>query len=314
MENRNEKQNPFATLLREYETQTRNRTPETETAYTKALQSLATACTFSVLKKVYQASAQKTIAQLKRETAKALNDLDRIAHASENAEKLTYNDDGEIIAETLDKDMKHALNVLTRETLGDGLDLVSTAIIAILDQTAKAPDLSTNFMETPQTVRRLKRKVYIRQEDSKNGWETTVTTPIQEVYKAIRREIENNRAVQVANGKYMYLETLLTDTESDTTETAYRRLPKYSNLGGEVTDQNGKIVSIVADHATTAETDTLVAQMGLTAKQAQVLSLRQSGYGYKAIATYLGVTQRAVAKTVEGIQKKAVESGLKPIK
>ena len=36
------------------------------------------------------------------------------------------------------------------------------------------------------------------------------------------------------------------------------------------------------------------------------------GKGYKAIATYLGVTQRAIAKTVEQVQKKALAIGLTP--
>ena len=52
--------------------------------------------------------------------------------------------------------------------------------------------------------------------------------------------------------------------------------------------------------------------MELTDRQAQILRLRMQGKGYKAIATYLGVTQRAIAKTVAQIQSKATAAGLTP--
>ena len=164
-------------------------------------------------------------------------------------------------------------------------------------------------------MRILNRKVWIKTAYSVNGWETVETTPIQEIYKAVRRAIEQSRATQAdpRNG-YTYLADLATDPDSDTTETIYRRLPKYADLGGYATDFNGACTFYTADPETVNDYDNILERLNLTAKQAKVLALRQSGYGYKAIATYLGVTQRAVAKTVKAIQVKAVEIGLTPTK
>lgn len=74
---------------------------------------------------------------------------------------------------------------------------------------------------------------------------------------------------------------------------------KYADLGGYNCDGN-----YTADRQTVEDYETTVAQLDLTDRQAQVLRLRMQGKGHKAIATYLGVTQRAIAKTVEQVQKR----------
>lgn len=128
--------------------------------------------------------------------------------------------------------------------------------------------------------------------------------PIQEVYKAVRRAVQESRAVRTdpRNG-YTYIDGLT----ADGLDTIYYRLNKYADIGGY--DSTGKYTTdrqTVTDYAVTVE------QLGLTDRQAEVLRLRMQGKGHKAIATYLGVTQRAVAKTVEQIRKKAVAIGLDP--
>lgn len=325
----NADRNGFAELLRTYENATRNRNgnADTESKYTTALQDLATACTFSVLKKLCNVGGTvteqtksttdtaKTIRTLRQTLAKDLHDLDRLTYATENATAQEYNADGDLVTVIKDKDLyKASADLIGQCFSGDGLDLVNTAILTIMTETEKATDLSVDFMETPYTVRRLKRKVYIKESDTVNGYENATTTPIQEVYKAIRRDIESNRSMQIASHKYTYISDIMTDTESDTETEVFRRLPKYSGLAYEQTDISGKVTAITADSETVRTTDELIAQMNLTTKQAKVLQLRQSGYGYKAIATYLGVTQRAVAKTVQAIQTKALAIGLTPTK
>lgn len=318
--------NGFATLLRTYENATRNRNgnAETETAYNTALTDLATACAFSVLKKLCNVGGTvtettksttdtaKTIRQLRQSLAKDLHDLDRLAYASVNATAQEYNADGDLITVIKDKDLHNALTALCGECFGDGLDLMHTAIVAILTETEKATDTNGNFMETPYNVRRLKKKVYIQSVDSLGGYETVQTTAIQEVYKAIRREIESNRTMQVANNKYTYLESIATDTETDTETAVYRRLPKYSGLAYETFDTNGKVTSITADTETVDTTDRIIEKLNLTTKQAKVLQLRLSGYGYQAIATYLGITRNSVYDSIKWIQKKATAIGLTP--
>ena len=321
------KENGFTTLLRDYETAYRNRNgnPDSEKEYTKALTDLSTACTFSVLKKLCNVGGAvdensksttdttKTIRTLRQSLAKDLHDLDRLTYASDNATEQQYNKDGEQVTVIKDKDLHKALTDLCASSFGDGLDLMHTAVITIMNETEKATDKNSNFMETPYNVRRLKRKVYIKESDTVNGYETVTTTAIQEVYKAVRRDIESNRSMQVASHKYTYLDDIATDTETETETAVYRRLPKYSGLAYEMTDYNGRITAITADTETVNDTDTLIEKLNLTAKQAKILQLRLSGYGYKAIATYLGVHYTTIQKTLQRMQEKCVSIGLHPL-
>ena len=318
--------NPFAELLRNYETATRNRTPQTETEYTKTLQDLATACTYSVLKKLcnvggYVDESTKTptdtakaIRQLRQSIAQDKDNHNRLNYAINHSTELQYNKDGELKQVVTDKELYQSITKLIDYCIGDGIDLINTAVITILDETAKASDLTVDFMETPYTVRRLKRKVYIQDVNSLGGYETATTTPIQEVYKAIRRDIASNRTMQIASNKYTYISDILTDTESDTETAVYRRLPKYSGLAYEVTDISGKVTAITADIQTATDTDNIIAKMNLTAKETQVLQLRISGNGYKAIATYLGITVDNAKRCGHRIREKATAIGLTPTK
>lgn len=300
----------FTQLLRNYENNARNRNNSKE--YTDALTSLATSVAYSVLKKCIDVSQNKQLLDVKRSIAKDNAILTALDHASNNAFATVYTQDGDKERKTVDKSLAQAFDKLASQTFGDGLDLVNTAIIAIIEETSKT-DLQGNFMETPYNVRRLKKKVWIKSADSVNGWEDVETSPIKEVYKAVRREIENSRAMSTdARNGYTYLEELATDTETDETTAIYKRLPKYADLGGYATDFNGACTLYSANAKTVEDTEILVEKMNLTTKQAKVLQLRMSGYGYKAIATYLGVTQRAVAKTVQAIQTKALAIGLEP--
>lgn len=309
----NGKKATFTILLENYARESKD---TTTTAYNDALTALATAVAYSVLKKCIDTSYNATLVDIRHELTKDVNTLNTIDRCGLNAIRLTYNDNGDLIQDIVNNDYKKALDTLTRQTLGDGLDLVNTAIVAILSETKKqiARDGAVD-LEKPYTIRRLKKKVWIKSADSVNGWETVETSPIREIYKAVRRAIDMSRAAATdpRNG-YSYIEDLATDPESGDIATIYKRLSKYADLGGYACDFNGANTLYSVDAQTVEDTDTIIAKLDLTKKQAQVLNLRQSGYGYKAIATYLGVTQRAVAKTVAAIQKKAIDIGLNPDK
>lgn len=308
--------NNFSALLRNYElaARTRNGNTETETAYTNALTDLATACAFSVLKKLCSVSNSIAVKQLRQSLARDLHNIDCIRYASNNATALKYNNDGEIQKIIINKDLHNALTDLCKQSFGDGIDLMHTAIVTILKETQKATDLTAHFMEIPYKVRRLKRKVYIKEPDAIGGYETVTTTPIQEVYKAIRRDIESNRTIQTASNKYTYLESITIDTESDAQTNTYRRLPKYSGLAYEITDYNGKVTSIATDANTVSTIDYIIERLNLTKKQATILQLRLSGYGNKAIATYLGISLSTVKTQLKALQAKATAIGLTPTK
>lgn len=283
---------------------------------TQELTALATAVAYSVLNKCIDpqrktAADRETVSdngynpalvQLKRGIAADLATLDNLRTATNKATRTAYNADGDLTTETVDKDAEKAVAALVGETLSDGIDLVNAAALAILEQTAEHADPAAPWLDTPYTTRRLSRRVYIRTEDSR-AYRDETTTPIQEVYRAVRQAVQNSRATQTdpRNG-YTYIEDC-----ADGLETIYYRLQKYADLGGYNCDGN-----YTADRQTVEDYETTVARLDLTDRQAQVLRLRMQGKGYKAIATYLGVTQRAIAKTVEQVQKKALALGLTP--
>ena len=216
--------------------------------------------------------------ELRRGIAVDVALLDSTADAADKAAKTAFDENGDFMTVTADKDAETALNALIDRTLSDGIDLVQTAACALLEQ-------AIDHADGP-------------------GYRDEQTTPAQEVFRAVRRAVQESRAVQTdpRNG-YTYIE----DLTLDGLDTIYYRLHKYADLGG--TDSNG---NYTADMRTAADYDTILAHLNLTVRQAEVLHLRMQGRGYKAIATYLGVTKHAVEKTVKQIQRKAKELGLTP--
>lgn len=286
--------------------------------FTEVATDLATAVAFSVLRKCLDPQAKSgkpsnsgcnpQLDEVKRSIYRDTNTLKNIDYSCKKAFITVYNEDGDRQTKTADSDYRYAYNKLTQQTLGDGLDLVNTAIVSLLDECTKVDTTAENFLETVYTVRRLKKKVWIKVEDSVNGWETVETSPIREVYKAVRREVANNRSLNIdpSNG-YMYLEDLTADEESNEETVIYRRLNKYSDLAGNVTDFNGAVKFETVDSASVTDYDTMVEKLELTTRQAQILQLRMSGYGYIAIATYLGVNEKSVRDVLKTVQKKASE-------
>lgn len=286
--------------------------------FTEVATDLATAVAFSVLRKCLDPQAKSgkpsnsgcnpQLDEVKRSIYRDTNTLKNIDYSYKKAFVTVYNEDGDRQTKTADSDYRYAYNKLTQQTLGDGLDLVNTAIASLLDECTKVDTTTENFLETVYTVRRLKKKVWIKVEDSVNGWETVETSPIREVYKAVRREVANNRSLNIdpSNG-YMYLEDLARDEESNEETTIYRRLNKFSDLAGNVTDFNGAVKFETVDSASVTDYDTMVERLELTTRQAQILQLRMSGYGYIAIGTYLGVNEKSVRDVLKTVQKKASE-------
>lgn len=294
------------------------RKDSTSAKFTEVTTDLATAVAYSVIRKCLdpQAKSGKTsnsgcnpqLEEVKRSIYRDTNTLKNIDYSCKEALTTVYNEDGDRQTKTKDSDYRYAYNKLTQQTLGDGLDLVNTAIVSLLDECTKVDTTTGNFLETVYTVRKLKKKVWIKVSDSVNGWETVETSPIREVYKAVRREVANNRSLNIdpSNG-YLYLEDLAKDEESNEEATVYRRLNKYTDLAGNVTDFNGAVKFETVDSGSVADYDKMTEALELTARQAQVLQLRMSGYGCVAIGTYLGVKEESVRSVLQTIQKKAVE-------
>ena len=239
--------------------------------------------------------------QLRTGITADLATLDKTRRAAAAATRVTYNADGDMLTETADADAERALNVLVTESLSDGVDLVQTAALALLEQAADHAGAS-GWLDAPYTVRRLSRRVYVRSEDSA-AYRDEETTPMREAYRAVRRAVQDSRAVQIdpRNG-YTYLEDC-----ADGLEAIYIRLHKYADLGGY--DCDGRYT---ADRQTVEDYYEIVKRLNLTDRQAVIVRMRTQGHGNKAIASYLGVTYQAVQNTLTKIQKKAREIGLNP--
>lgn len=309
----------FTDLLRQYEKEYNN--DKTSVAFSNVLDELATAVAYSVIKKcldpqrkgrkdgqVSNSGCNTQLDEVKRSIYRDKNTLSNIDYSCEQAFTTVYNEDGDRQTKTKDSDYRYAYNKLSQQTLGDGLDLVHVAMVALLDESEKADRTRENFLENTYEVRRLKKKVWIKSADSVNGWETVETSPIREVYKAVRREVASSRSLNIdpSNG-YMYLEDLATDEESNEEATIYRRLNKFSDLAGNVTDYNGAVTFETVDSASVDKYENMVDALELTARQAKVLELRMGGYGCVAIGTYLGVREESVISVLKTIQKKAIE-------
>lgn len=309
----------FTDLLRQYEKEYNN--DKTSVAFSNVLDELATAVAYSVIKKcldpqrkgckdgqVSNSGCNTQLDEVKRSIYRDKNTLANIDYSCTQAFTTVYNEDGDRQTKTKDSDYRYAYNKLSQQTLGDGLDLVHVAMVALLDESEKADRTKENFLENTCEVRRLKKKVWIKSADSVNGWETVETSPIREVYKAVRREVANSRSLNIdpSNG-YLYLEDLATDEESSEETTIYRRLNKFSDLAGNVTDYNGAVTFETVDSASVDKYENMVDALELTARQAKVLELRMGGYGCVAIGTYLGVKEESVMSVLKTIQKKAIE-------
>ena len=195
------------------------------------------------------------------------------------------------------------------DTIPELADLVSVATVAILENLDKYGSLTA-------TVRYQKPQ---RQIIYGNGEIKTVeaeAVPIQLVYRAVRKYISGmkNGGSLGADG-YSYISITSgntdpdTDTSTDTDIVVYRRLSKYADIGG-YTSEGLYTVS----EEDIAKVDSILARLDLTREQKRILSLRQGGYSFGAIADILGVTQEAIKKTVKRIRCKAVKIGFEPTK
>ena len=295
--------NPFVGLIRKFES-------AYETGdYERELQDLSTAIAYSVLnkcadpqrktapgrEKVSNSGMNPVMLSLKRGITRDLSLLDNTRRNADKATHTTYNKDGDAVTETADHDALEALSALIRETLSDGVDLVQEASLAILEQAAEHAG-DPEWMENPYTVSRLARKVYIKAADSA-AYREEETTPIQEIFRSVRRSIMASRAVQAdpRNG-YFYVSDVLEDGE-----TIFYRSGKYADIGGTAVSDTSGLAT--ADKETLFDYWEIMERLNLTARQRQILELRMQGRGYKAIATYLGIREESVKTIMKRLRK-----------
>lgn len=310
-------QSTFTDIMRKYETLVLlkyNGQPYNKKEYEQISYTLAKAITFSVLKKCIDVSQSPTLKATRNSIIIDEKAIQDIMYICNNNYEYTYNKNGDYIVKVIDSKAENELHKLLNNNFGDGLDLVHSAYITLLDETnkaiARAKDTETMFtLETPYTQRILKKKVYIQSVNSVDGWTDETTTPIQQIFKAVRREIQANQSVKIPQNGYSYIPSIITDTATDSTAEIYQRLPKYINIGSSVHNINGKETAYTVSDTDFSEYENIMQELNLTARQTRILILRLSGYGSKAIATYLGVSVSTIKEQLKAIRKKAIDKG-----
>lgn len=286
--------------------------------YTMELENLAAAIAKSVLSKVID--PQRKAATEKSTVSnsginKALDDIKRgiyydgknlsnIRHWTNTNSAMRYNRDGDMITET-DSDASVALDALMDYAITDGYDLVQTAACALLEQAVEHGS-SNEWLDAPYTVERLSKRVYIRETDSR-AYRTEETTPIQEIYRTVRRAIANSRAVMTdPRSGYTYIS--IDAYEPEMLEQIFVRSGKYADVGG--IDCHGLYTGDMESLKAYSDIDTLLEKLNLTARELQIVKLRLRGYGARAISTYIGTSLGSVQRSIARIRDKALENGL----
>lgn len=288
--------------------------------YNNALNSLSQMIVYSTLNKTIDPQRKKQniqhvsnngyntqVVALKNSLYHDISILDNIETSQSNSEKDILNSKGDVQKIISDKTLHDGFIKILDENITDAYDLIQTAKLEILEQcnNALVDDTQPGFMEIPYTYNTLSKKVVIKKDDSKAQKEVA-TTPIQQVYRKVSQYIRDNKSLQI-DPCNMYTYIALDDT-TDTDSRQYRRLEKFSDLGGYTTSDIFNCTPLyTADNSTIDDIETLIEKLELTARQTQVLNLRLKGYGNTAIASYLGVSLHAIEKTQQAIQKKAID-------
>lgn len=326
---KSENSRSFPDLVSDFNNSDPDRDP---VSYEKSLTDISTATTFCVLKKcidptrnnkgstVSNAGYNPVMVSLKSDTNTDRLMFENFNNAVKNITYHTeYNKNGDPVKICDTPDLEKIINKSVHEqTVGEGMDLIHDCVVAMLEETARQKlrdPKKTLDIERPYTVHRLKKKVYIKKVDSVGGYETVETRPITESFKAVRRSIENSRAVQAdpRNG-YIYLNGLMNNPDGETDD-IYIRLPKYADLGGYVRNFNDAETVYTADNSAleTLETiENLTCKLKPTQKQQTILNLRLCGYGNKAISTYLGVSADNIKGQIKELRRKAIKAGFNP--
>lgn len=226
--------------------------------------------------------------------------LRNLRGASAAARRIRMSEDGYAESIVVDDDAERAVDALISECLKDGIDLVQEAAAALYAQAAEHA-AGAGWLDVPYTSRKLSRRVYIST-TAAPVYRDEETTPMREVYRAVRRAVADSRAVQTdPRSGYTYVE----DMTEDGLDAILYRAGRYADIGGA--DGTGLYSS---DLETISSTETLIARMNLTDRQARVLALRVQGHSVSAIAEHLQTSRGAVQRVMQQLRVAAAEIGL----
>lgn len=286
--------------------------------YTEEITALATAIAKSVLNKVIDpqrktAGEKSTVSnsgvnryldELKRGIYFDEQNLSNIRYWSNLPYEIEYTKNGDMLM-IEHEGTSAALETLLDYCLTEGIDLVQIAVVALLEQAESHAESGENWLDEPFTVKRLSKRVYIRDTDSK-AYKDVETTAIQECYRAVRRAVADSRAVQTdpRNG-YTYIS--IDAYSEEELEQIFIRSGKYADVGG--VDCNGLYTGDYESLRAANSAEEMLASLNLTARELQIIKLRMRGYSVRAIAEYLGVRVGTITNLVKRTRDKAREIG-----
>lgn len=305
--------------------------------YTTEIQTLADAIANSVMAKVndpqrktagrnVKASSQKggvsdngfnpAIVELMRGLKSDRAALKGLRDASNSATDWTIDSDGDIKIEVVDKQADENAKRLERETLSDGVDMSQEAITALLELATKYAG-SENWLDGKITVRKLKKRVYTSF-DEKPEYISVESTPIQEVFKAVRRKVSDSSSVKANLSEYSYV----SEFTADEMDEIYFRLGKCMDIAGYACDTTsgnipggpdgygyGLKTCTAAGKQTVKKLARMVSDLNLTVRQQYVLKYRMQGLSIQSIAELLEIDIAHTRRTLRQIMGKWIDAG-----
>lgn len=275
--------------------------------YPEILLDTARACTLSVIKKCLDVKPDDNALQrAKLEIIKNSDNYIKFKNLIDIEYIYKLNENGDIVKAIRDSDERDAAYTLIGSDWSGcgGLDLVNDAVVALLECLQK-----TDNLQDTVTSRELERKVIINNQEP--TFKEVQITYIQQVYRAVRQSIRENKSVCSASNKYIYLDDIIED-EDGNEYNAYIRLPKYSDVGVITADGNNPV--IVGEQYSYEYIYNKINSMHLSTSERTVLEYRLSGYSYGDIAKKMGLSNNTVKGYRQRICKKALDSGLFPNK
>lgn len=171
----------------------------------------------------------------------------------------------------------------------EGMELMQETVCLLLEQ-ASAHGSAEGWLDKPYTTRIIMSRARIREADSK-GYQEKTTTPLQACYRTVRRAIEKMQCVSEKRD-HVSLDSL--------------EPSQQEALLADRTSEDELKPSKYGDY------DELLNALKLTVRQEQILNLKMQGYGYQAIATYLGVSKSTVTRTLDRIKERCKSIGFVP--
>lgn len=283
------------------------------TATADALYTTAYAFISAVIKKLHMTTGDDKLLNYLYGARKEISRMNKIKELS-LMYVIEYDGNGNAVTvNTADDKRVDVLGKALADTADNGADLLQTAVAFLLGSTRKKVidfgGLTFGFMQREYNIRVIDKRVRINDAGSPKWHDEAVNLSI-ELYRAICNAIKADGSTKASSLKYIYIEELCKDLESDFETVIYHRLGLYSDLGGYVRDFNGAQTVYTVPAEAVKDTEKIIEALNLTKRERAVLTLRMRGYGNKAIATRLNVTLSTVKTLRRRIMTKAERIGL----